>query len=496
MTRRDGNISSETAALKARARRRREANAEQNRTSNDPRYIRNDLLPKIDLVDVAIATLRSARRRLHKSNEAHITGIKKSIGAFGVCRPVLISSERRIIDGHDVVEAARRLSMQSLPCIIVDHLSSDEQRLLAIALNRLPQNAEWDLEALTIELTELAALDLDIPLEVTGFSTAELDIILMDDEAESPETAALELAAGAAPVSRLFDVWVLGQHRLLNGDALQGDDYDRVLGSERARLCLTDVPFNVAIKNNVTRGDHREFVMASGEMSDEEFADFNAAWMQLVKLRTVDGGMIATFIDWRGVGLILNVGARLGLNLINLIVWNKTNAGMGSLWRSKHELLPVFKVGTAPHVNNVELGKHGRWRSNVWDAPGASSLGSDSRDGLKLHPTVKPVALLEDALADVTHRGDIVLEPFVGSGSTMMACERMGRRCRGLELDPLYVDVAIRRWQDATGREARLEETGETFAEVTRRRVEGSGPKLLPKPRLRIAAGSSSEGAR
>ena len=485
-----------TPALKVKARQRRQANAEHARAGDRPRYKRNDLRPKLELVDVPIAALRSARRRIHKRDEAHVAGIMASLEAFGMSRPILISGDRGIVDGHDVVEAARQLGLRELSCIVIDHLSPEELRLLALTLNRLPEKARWDLDALALELSDLATLDLDVPLEVTGFSTAELDIIMMDEGAEVPETSALTPAVDAAPISRMGDLWILGTHRLLNGDALSADSYDELLGIEGARLCLTDMPYNVAIKNNVTRGNHREFGMASGEMTDDEFATFIVGWMEQVTANMLDGGLIASFIDWRGIGLTLNAGGALGLNLLNIVVWNKTNAGMGSLWRSKHELLPVFKVGTAPHVNNVELGKHGRWRSNVWDAPGASSLGSDSRDGLKLHPTVKPVALLEDALADVTDRGDIVLEPFMGSGSTMMACERMGRRCRGLELDPLYVDVAIRRWQDATAREARLEETGETFAEVTRRRVEGCGPKLLPKPRLRIAAGSNSGSAR
>jgi DNA modification methylase len=483
-----------TAALKLKARQRRQSSAEQTRVGDGPHSKRNDLRPRLELVDVPIVTLRGARRRIHRHDEAHVAEIIGSLGTFGVSRPILISGDREIVDGHDVVEAARRLGLHDLPCIVIDHLSPEELRMLSITLNRLPEKARWDLDTLALELSDLAALDLDIPLEVTGFSTAELDLILMDDESGAPETSALEPTADAKPVSRRGDLWTLGDHLLLNGDALLPDDYDQLMGLELARLCLTDPPYNVEIKNNVTRGDHREFVMGSGEMTMDQFSDFLFGWMDQARSRMVDGGMIASFIDWRGVGLTLNAGMALDLHLINIIVWNKTNAGMGSLWRSKHELLPVFKVGTAPHVNNVKLGKEGRWRSNVWDAPGASSLGSDSRDGLKLHPTVKPVALLQDALMDVTHRGDIVLEPFMGSGSTMMACQRMGRRCRGLELDPLYVDVAIRRWQEATGREARLEATGETFTEVTRRRLDGSGPKLLPKPRLRIAAGSRSEG--
>ena len=484
-----------TPALKAKARRRRESFKQQAQTHDRQPSRRNDLRPALTLSDVPIATLHAAKRRLHRRDEAHVEEVMRSLEAFGVSRPILVTGGREIIDGHDVVEAARRLGLVDLPCIIIDHLSAEEVRLLSITLNRLPQKATWDIEALSAELSELAEFNLDLPLEITGFSTAELDIVLMDDESDVHEASELEPASAAVAVSQTGDLWILDHHRLLTGDALNASDYERLMAGEQARLCLTDMPYNVTIKNNVTRGAHREFAMASGEMSYDQFSEFILGWMARAKAHSVDGGMIATFIDWRGIGQTLDAGRALDLELLNIVVWNKTNAGMGSLWRSKHELFPVFKVGAAPHVNNVELGKHGRWRANVWDAPGASSLGSDSRNGLNLHPTVKPVALLEDALADVTNRGDIVLEPFMGSGSTLMACETMGRRCRGLELDPLYVDVAVRRWQEATGQDARLESTGETFEEVSRRRAGEQEPKLLPKPRLRIAAGSSSESA-
>ena len=211
--------------------------------------------------------------------------------------------------------------------------------------------------------------------------------------------------------------------------------------------------------------------MANGEMSREEFASFNRAWMLAVLSYLVDGGLLATFIDWRSVDLVIACGRALDLALLNLVVWEKSNGGQGSLWRSQHELLPVFKKGDAPHVNNVELGRHGRWRSNVWTYPGGSTLGSDSREGLDFHPTVKPRVLLEDALLDVTNCDDIVIDCFAGSGSTLLAAEAVGRRCRAVELDGPYCDVIIRRWREMTGGDAVLESTGETFAEVEARRA-------------------------
>ena len=241
-------------------------------------------------------------------------------------------------------------------------------------------------------------------------------------------------------------------------------------------MILTDEPYNVKIAGNVTGGPHREFAMASGEMSDAEFQAFNLAWIEAALAYLCDGGVFGTFIDWRGQPVVAAAASKLGLTPLNLIVWAKTNAGMGSLYRSQHEVLPLFKKGVAPYVNNINLGKKGRWRSNVWTYPGASSLGSDARRGLQDHPTVKPTAMLEDALLDLTHCGDIVLDPFLGSGSTLISAEATGRICRGVELDPLYVDVIVRRYESATGEAVVLADTGETFADLRARRAAEAVP--------------------
>jgi len=196
-------------------------------------------------------------------------------------------------------------------------------------------------------------------------------------------------------------------------------------------------------------------------MSETEFATFNEAWISGATQQLVDGGILASFIDWRGYPSIHDAARKAALQQINLVVWSKTNGGLGSLYRSQHELIPFFKKGNAPHTNNVELGKNGRWRSNVWNYPGASSLGSESRKGLEFHPTVKPVAMLEDAILDVTKRDDVILDPFMGSGSTLIAAEKTGRRCRAIELDPLYVDLTIKRFEILTGQSAALEKANE-----------------------------------
>ncbi len=311
---------------------------------------------------------------------------------------------------------------------------------------------------------------IDAPIEITGFSPAEIDHVILGDAPEGLEQGPLDPDPATA-VARVGDRFQLGPHRIVCGDATDPAVLARLLeGDAPARLVLTDEPYNVKIAGHVTGGDHREFAMASGEMTDAEFLAFNEAWVAAVLPYLCDGGVCGSFIDWRGFPTVHSAATKLGLVPLNLIVWAKSNAGMGSLYRSQHELLPLFKKGTAPHVNNVELGKRGRWRSNVWTYPGASSLGSDARRGLKDHPTVKPTAMLEDALLDLTNRSDIVVDPFLGSGSTLIAADKTGRVCRGLEFDPLYVDVIVRRYEGASGQAAVLAETGESFRELSARR--------------------------
>lgn len=450
---------------------------------------RNDLLPDVRLVQAPLARLSSPKRRVHKSDERHVQEVMTSLQAFGASRPILIAANYEIIDGQFVVEAAHRLGLDTVPAIIVDHLDETEIRLFRLAINRLPQKATWDLDSLQLEFAEL--IQLDAPIELSGFSLPEIDQVLFEDEEDGPEAIDFEPDRRSPAVTRAGDLWHLGNHAILNGNALVEADYERLLQCEMVRLTLTDMPYNVPVQGHITCGDHEEFRMASGEMSEDEFLGFIRGWMGLAMAHTRNGGLLGSFIDWRGVEATLQSGRVLGMTLLNIIVWNKTNAGMGSLWRSQHELLPFFKVGVAPHVNNVELGANGRWRSNVWTAPGASSLGSDSRDGLKLHPTVKPTTLLEDALLDVTHPGDAVLDPFLGSGSLLLAAERTGRRAFGIELDERYVDVAIRRWQLATGRSAILAETGETFSEVEARRSAAREGERPPKPLLRLSPPAS-----
>jgi DNA modification methylase len=435
---------------------------------------RNDILPRLELSYIPIANLQPSLRKVRKLDPAHVREVTSSISVLGFCVPLLVGRDNEIIHGEVSYEAAKQLGLDRLPCVRIGHLSPEEQRVLKLAVNRLAEKGEWDLDALEIEFEELILLD--APIEIAGFSPAEIDHIVLGDAGEGVELGPLEPDLATA-VARVGDIFQLGPHRIVCGDATDPSVLARLLeGDVSARLILTDEPYNVKVAGHVTRGDHREFAMASGEMTDAEFLAFNESWMAAVLPHLCDGGVLGTFIDWRGMPIVHSAAAKPGLVPLNLIVWVKTNAGMGSLYRSQHELLPLFKNGSAPHVNNIEVGKRGRWRSNVWTYPGASSLGSDARRGLKDHPTVKPTAMLEDALLDLSNRGDMVIDPFLGSGSTLIAADKTGRVCRGVELDPPYVDVIVRRYEAATGDPAVMVETGESFQVLGARRRRQAWP--------------------
>ena len=466
--------------LKTKNRRRRTGAARLAASSAAPRPLRNDVLPALELIYVPLGDLRSLARRIRKLDPGHVRDVAATKSELGFCDPILIGKSNVVIDGEVRLEAAKLLGLGEAPCVRIDHLSDEEQRLLRLAVNRLGEKGEWNLDELRIEFEELILAD--APIEISGFDLDEIDQIVIGDEVEVVEQGPLGPAPGAVAVARLGDMFQLGPHRLICGDATDPFVLRQLMaGDLSARAILTDEPYNVKIAGHVTGGAHREFVMASGEMSDAEFLAFNVAWIEATMPHLCDGGVFGTFIDWRGLPTVHSAVTQLGLSPINLVVWTKTNAGMGSLYRSQHELLPLFRKGDAPYVNNVALGKKGRSRSNVWTYPGASSLGSDARRGLQDHPTVKPTAMLADALLDLTHRGDIVLDPFLGSGSTLIAAEKTNRICRGVELDPLYVDVIIRRYEAGAGQAAVLVDTGETFKDLARRRPVGPAPLSEPE---------------
>ncbi len=413
--------------------------------------------------------------RTHSKKQIELA--TKSIGRLGFNNPVLASEELEIDSGHLRVEAAIRLGLKSIPVIRLTNLSPAERRAFRLADNRLAELAGWDREVLAAELQGLEDLKFDEP-EVTGFTLAQIDDLLDEAneksaDAPGPEDEIPEVRSGGVAVSRPGDLWIPGPHRLLCGDARNEADYQRVLSGQQADLVLTDPPYNVPIESisGLGKTRHANFVMASGDMTEAEFTAFLSASIGCAKASVRQGAILFVFMDWRHVYELITASREVGLALKNLIVWVKTNAGMGSFYRSQHELILVFKNGEAPHINTFELGQHGRNRTNVWEYAGVNTFRAGRMDDLAMHPTVKPTALVADAIRDVTRRGAIVLDPFAGSGTTIIAAEKTGRHARAIELDPLYCDVIIRRWQKYAGRSAKLEGSGLTFEDVEAERL-------------------------
>jgi DNA modification methylase len=307
-----------------------------------------------------------------------------------------------------------------------------------------------------------------LSIDLTGFEPAEIDGLMGDlvDPEQDPADEIPQIATTA--VSRLGDLYHLDDHRLVCGDALLDADVRKLMGSARAAMAFTDPPYNVRVSSIGSRGKikHREFAVASGEMTSAQYRRFLSDALTIAAKYSDVGSIHYVFIDWRHLREMLDAGEAAYTELKNLIVWVKTNAGQGTFYRSQFELICIFKNGDAPHLNNFELGQHGRSRSNVWTYAGVNTFRRGRLDDLATHPTIKPIALVADAMRDCSRRGDIVLDPFMGSGTTILAAERVGRRGYGLEIDPLYVDAAIRRWQDFTKRDAILKATGQTFDEV------------------------------
>jgi hypothetical protein len=423
--------------------------------------------------DVDSLKPRSTNPRTHSKKQ--IGQIASAIRRFGFTNPVLVDDANGIVAGHGRVEAAKAVGLDQVPTVRLSAMSEAEIRAYVIADNRLAENAGWDRELLGLELKYLTDLDIDFDVTLTGFELPEIDLLIGELSLagdNDPADAAVEVLAGPA-VSQPGDIWRIGSHRLICGDSTRSETYQALLGEQRAQLVFSDPPYNVPISGHVGglgAVQHREFAMASGEMSPAEFTAFLRTVFGHLATYSVDGSIHFQCMDWRHLQEMLAAGNAAYSDLKNLCVWAKNNGGMGSLYRSQHELVFVFKSGTAPHINNVELGKHGRYRTNVWSYTGVNSFGED-RDDLSLHPTVKPVAMVADAIRDCSHRKGIVLDPFIGSGTTLIAAEKTGRRGYGIEIDPAYCDVTIRRLQAVCGLDSILDLTGQPFAEIEAERA-------------------------
>jgi DNA modification methylase len=421
--------------------------------------------------------LRPADRNARTHSKKQIRQIADSIQRFGVINPIVADDRGRIICGHARAEAAKLIGLKHVPVIRPSHLSEAEIRAYMLADNKLAEN--WDREKLATELEELQIVlpEIGLDLEITGFGPAEVDSIMGDfgEDHGDPADEIPDLEDTA--VARKGDLFTLDRHRLLVGDARDPQVYVNLMQGETATMAFLDPPYNVKIDGHVGgrgRTKHREFACASGEMNYEQFVRFLQEALAGCARHTIDGGITYVCGDWRHAREFLEAGASVYDELKNICVWAKTTPGQGSFYRSQHELVFVYKRGQATHLNTFELGQHGRTRSNIWTYAGANAFRAGRMDELRMHPTVKPVALIADAMKDCSRRGSIVLDAFAGSGSTIMAAEQVGRRAFCIEIDPRYVDVAVRRWQRITRKDAILEATGQTFDELLAARTNPS----------------------
>jgi DNA modification methylase len=436
--------------------------------------------PTLEWIAVDALTPNARNARTHSKKQ--IRQIADSITAFGFLVPLLIDDGGVVIAGHGRYAAAKLLGFEQVPVIEVKGLSEAQRRALALADNKIAENAGWDRELLAAELPELAEILVvdGLDISITGFAPVEIDQLTTDfeDDASDPADAVDPAWVTNAAVSKPGDLWELGNHRLLCGDARDPDAIGRLMGGNRAAMAFLDPPYNVRVRDIVGRGQvkHQEFAMASGEFSRSQFVEFLTKSLAAVASISRTGAVHYVCMDWRHMAELLEAAQATYREMLNLAVWVKSNAGQGSFYRSQHELIGIFRVGDAPHLNNVELGRHGRSRSNVWHYAGVNTFRAGRLEDLQSHPTVKPVTLVSDAMKDCTRRGDVVIDTFSGSGITILAAERVGRRAFVLEIEPRFVDAAIRRWQSFTRKDAIHLGSGRCFDVLTVDRIGAVAP--------------------
>ncbi|MGI9353440.1 MAG: site-specific DNA-methyltransferase [Rhizobiaceae bacterium] len=426
----------------------------------------------------SISSLRPWERNARTHSRKQIRQLAESIQEFGFTNPVLVDDECSILAGHGRVEAAKLLGIDQVPCVRLSSMTDAQKRAYVIADNKLALNAGWDEELLAEELKALTESDTDFSAELTGFSIAEIDHLIegsnleepgdpADDQCPDLETAPFRCKSG--------DIWALGEHRLLCGNALDTEAVSQLMAGEKATMVFSDPPYNVPIDGHVGNSgkvQHREFEMASGEMSKNQFTEFLRKSFQNMANHSNDGAIHFQCMDWRHMEEMMTAGHSVYSELKNMIVWVKDNGGMGTFYRSRHELIFAWKVGTEAHINTFELGQHGRYRTNVWEYRGVNTLRQGRMEELSLHPTVKPVQMIADAIKDVSARGDIVLDLFGGSGSTLIAAQKTGRRGYLCELDPVYCDRILHRWETWAKDEAVQLSCGIQVPTVTREAAE------------------------
>ena len=443
----------------------------------------NNIL-NVEYVDIQNIKIYASNAKMH--DDKQIQQIAKSIEQFGFNNPLLVDENYELIAGHGRLEAAKLLKMSSVPIIRLTHLSSAEKKAYRIADNKLTENGRWNEDLLKLEFSEIEKLcfdtNEDFSLDITGFSMPEIDLIIQG----APKPSKIDAELNSLPyvpedelISEPGDVWLLGSHRIICGDSLKAETFDTLMQGKKASMIFTDPPYDLPVKNICGQGKikHKEFAFASGEMNEQEFVDFLKNSMKNLAENSVSGSVHYICMDWRHILEIVTASKSVYEKMLNLVVWCKQNGGMGSFYRSQHELIFVFQKGKASHINNVELGKHGRYRTNVWNYAGVNSFGHNQAC-LKLHPTVKPVEMIEDAILDASKRGDLILDAFLGSGSTLMAAEKTHRICYGVEYEPLYIDTIIRRYFSLTGIWAVHGSTGLTYDQILQERKEKKNDRI------------------
>lgn len=434
----------------------------------------------LNLEYIQTTQIRLNPRNARTHGRRQIQQIRASIQSFGFTNPVLVDEAGFLIAGHGRLEAANGLGIEEVPAIRILHLSDPEKRALALADNKIALNAGWDLEILASELADLSSMELNFDIQDTGFEVAEIDLILDHGVERTPEPELAPMPGVDAPiVTKRGDLWLLNKHRVLCGDALSPSDMELLMDGKLADVGFIDPPFNVQISGHVSgkgRTKHREFAQAAGEMSEAEFTGFLTRALSQGAGHSRDGAVWFCCMDWRHVTETAEAGRNSFDQFLNLCIWVKTNGGMGSLYRSQHELIFVFRKGKKSHRNNVQLGRFGRNRTNVWTYPGVNAFREGRMQELTAHPTAKPVAMIRDALLDVSAGGQIVLDSFLGAGAKLIAAEQSGRAAYGLEIDPAYVDTALRRWRRETGVEPVRACDGRTLSDLEFCVVEGAAP--------------------
>jgi DNA modification methylase len=426
--------------------------------------------------------LKPDPRNARTHSEKQISLLANSIDVFGFNNPIIVDESDNILAGHGRYAAAMLLGLAEVPVVQVSHMTKAQKRAYILADNKLAELAGWDFDILGEELGLLLDEDINLDISLTGFGGEEVDRLVFGDGASGGpkkskadnEGEPVELPGDKPVVSQPGDLWEIGEHRLLCGNSLDPASYQRLLGREKVQMVFTDPPYNVPITGHVSglgKVKHREFAMASGEMSRPEFTAFLRTVAMRMAEVSINGAIHFLCIDWRHAGEMEEAGRAIYTELKNICVWAKTNAGMGTFYRSQHELVFVWKVGKAKHINNFGLGEKGRYRTNLWTYAGANTFRKGRDEDLADHPTVKPVRLVHDAILDCSKPKGIILDPFTGAGTTLVAAHRAKRRGRGIEIDPAYVDCALRRLEQAVGTAPRLVDTGETFADVARRRL-------------------------